>query len=924
MRRFICGVFFGLCVGLFFGISACAAAQQPPTHTLHPLTVRGTAKNSVGQPVAGAKVFLLSTNRTRPGGFEPLLAETTTDGDGRYVFDEIRVPALPPDGGPIHKHAEGLFQVYALADGYGFTWHPQQHFRPEAMRTAEAEKEIVHAGEPCVADLKFEPAATVRGRVTNDRGEPVKGATVQLGQVNDVRRPGSVGGWRCNYLGPPSEDERAIADEFAGIVQVPKEKRSAVTDDEGRYSISGLRRETSYLTLIDYQPEYEPLVLGVATTDSKKSNSDRPLGYDGQLNHVFTAPRKIRVHVIAPDDGSSVANVTIRAGRRRLQRAGNLSTTDASGAASLHLPPDTYTLYAEPPPGVPYLLTELPLTVAPEDEGREVRLTLTWGTTVIVSAALAETGKPVSGVEFLSENADGTERHDLHTQSVFLDYPATDKSGTLRAVVAPGRTRLVVGKHPADVEPVRGLSELIELATGQIRTVEFEFRKKETSAQPPPAKLSDKLEKVRALIDEQQALSSAGTYQIRVFQSRLEGASPADLRSILEACDYQQIPDIVGLIQQRFPQKNLRLVKGKAVVDGQKRRSELFDTVTVDNGREVAMLMQDNAQASIYNRQTIYVHGPERLLRRAFFPGAAPGEEQPMLQTSRENGKLTLIVENEGGRFLQVIEEKSGFLIHSSSSHGEGSGSQVWQFAPHKTATGLLIAGLSVEFRYARDRLRSVYIDQLDEAVLNRPPPETFVVAGPPGTNIVDFRGDQSRPKSAMASYPIRDVVRRANQIDDSNRSILPVVKVGQVAPPIAAAQWLSASGKTTVPELAGKVVLIDFWGIGCGPCIAELPEVQALAKEFAGQDFVLVGLHYAGYDAAEVAEFAQKRGMTYPVAIDQPAADSPAFGATFKAYGIRGIPNCAVLDRAGKVAFVGRFDDAAREAAKLLEAKPD
>jgi thiol-disulfide isomerase/thioredoxin len=505
-----------------------------------------------------------------------------------------------------------------------------------------------------------------------------------------------------------------------------------------------------------------------------------------------------------------------------------------------------------------------------------------------------------------------------------LDYPATGKSGTLRAVVAPGRMRLVVGKHPADVEPVRGTSALIELATGQIRTVEFEFRKKEPSAQPPPAKLPDELEKVRALIDEQQALSSAGTYQIRVFQSRLEGVSPADLRTILAGCDYEQIPDIVGLIQQRFPQKNLRLVRGKAVVDGQKRRSELFDTVTVDNGREVVRLMQDNAQASIYNRRTIYVHGPERLLHRAFFPGAAPGEEQPKLQTSRENGKLTLIVENEGGHYLQVIEEKSGFLIHSSSSHGEGSGSQVWQFAPHKTATGLLIAGLSVQFQFARDRLRSVYIDQLDEAVLERPAPETFVVAAPPGTNIVDFRGDQSRPKSAVASYPIRDVVRRANQIDDSYRSILPVLKVGQVAPPIAAAEWLSASGKTTAPELPGKVVLIDFWGIGCGPCIAELPEVQALAKEFAGQDFVLVGLHYAGYGAAEVAEFAQKRGLTYPLAIDLPAADSPAFGATFQAYGVRGIPNCAVLDRAGKVAFVGRFDDAARAAAKLLEAKPD
>ena len=412
----------------------------------------------------------------------------------------------------------------------------------------------------------------------------------------------------------------------------------------------------------------------------------------------------------------------------------------------------------------------------------------------------------------------------------------------------------------------------------------------------------------------------------------LEGINPGELHTLLQACDYTQPPEIVGLIQKRHPQKNLGLVKATIAFDGVKRRSEIVnDTgesripnyLIVDNGRETIQLMPDSAQASVLDRRRLYVNGPERLLRQPFFVAVPAAGEGPVPKITRDAGKLTMVVEHEKRRHVQVIEEKSGFLIHSSSHYGN-SGSELWRFGPQKTKTGLLVAGMAVEYRIANDQLRLVHIDQLEEVVVERPSPEAFVVAAPAGTIIVDSRGNQPRPKTVVVSYPIRDVVQRANQIDDSHRSILPVLKIGQPAPPISAAEWLSASGKTAAPELAGKVVLIDFWGIGCGPCVGELPEVQALAKEFAGKEFVLVGLHYSGHDVADVIEFAKQRGLTYPLAIDQPAPDSPGFGATFKAYGVRGIPNCAVLDRAGNVAFIGRFAEAARKAAELLDENPD
>ena len=43
-------------------------------------------------------------------------------------------------------------------------------------------------------------------------------------------------------------------------------------------------------------------------------------------------------------------------------------------------------------------------------------------------------------------------------------------------------------------------------------------------------------------------------------------------------------------------------------------------------------------------------------------------------------------------------------------------------------------------------------------------------------------------------------------------------------------------------------------------------------------------------------------------------------FGAAFKAYGVRAIPSAAVIDRQGRIVFVGRFTEALQQAASLLE----
>jgi thiol-disulfide isomerase/thioredoxin len=123
--------------------------------------------------------------------------------------------------------------------------------------------------------------------------------------------------------------------------------------------------------------------------------------------------------------------------------------------------------------------------------------------------------------------------------------------------------------------------------------------------------------------------------------------------------------------------------------------------------------------------------------------------------------------------------------------------------------------------------------------------------------------------------------------------------KVKDVSAPSFELQPVS-NGSVPTSSKAGKVLVVDFFSTTCAPCMAELPEIVAARQDLAGNndvDFVLVASDLGRDTPDGFRAFAQRRGLTLPLAFD-------VGGKAHDGFGLKGVPALVVLDRMGRVRF--------------------
>jgi thiol-disulfide isomerase/thioredoxin len=97
--------------------------------------------------------------------------------------------------------------------------------------------------------------------------------------------------------------------------------------------------------------------------------------------------------------------------------------------------------------------------------------------------------------------------------------------------------------------------------------------------------------------------------------------------------------------------------------------------------------------------------------------------------------------------------------------------------------------------------------------------------------------------------------------------------------------------------DLAGKIVVVDFWASWCSPCKASFPILNELQKQYADKGVVVIGVN-VDEKRADMDEFLKHHSADFVVVRD--AAKKLVGQAN-----INTMPTSFILDAAGKVRFV-------------------
>ena len=112
---------------------------------------------------------------------------------------------------------------------------------------------------------------------------------------------------------------------------------------------------------------------------------------------------------------------------------------------------------------------------------------------------------------------------------------------------------------------------------------------------------------------------------------------------------------------------------------------------------------------------------------------------------------------------------------------------------------------------------------------------------------------------------------------------------------------------EAALPGYRGKGMLLNFWAMWCGPCVAELPELGEVAAEWRERGGNVVGISYdlmvPGADETTIIEetraFLEKRDLAFPILI----FDEIDYNAINQRFGIgAAIPVTLAINSEGRI----------------------
>lgn len=188
-------------------------------------------------------------------------------------------------------------------------------------------------------------------------------------------------------------------------------------------------------------------------------------------------------------------------------------------------------------------------------------------------------------------------------------------------------------------------------------------------------------------------------------------------------------------------------------------------------------------------------------------------------------------------------------------------------------------------------------ITKLDGAAAGAPADVARTVAGKSAGTVVDVTyvrdGAEHAVKVTLAPPPTADEMMRMEY-------------VGTFAPTWAGVVTVAGTVPASPQSARGRVVVVDFWEISCGPCRMTMPTLDAWQAKYGAQGFNVLGITSDG--AQDAALFVSRSGYKYGIASD-------TGGAAFRSYRVHNIPALFVIDKRGIIREVSLGYDPSEQA---------
>lgn len=113
--------------------------------------------------------------------------------------------------------------------------------------------------------------------------------------------------------------------------------------------------------------------------------------------------------------------------------------------------------------------------------------------------------------------------------------------------------------------------------------------------------------------------------------------------------------------------------------------------------------------------------------------------------------------------------------------------------------------------------------------------------------------------------------------------------------------------------EQKGKVIFVNFWATWCPPCIAEMPSIYKLYKEFENNKNVLFVMVDADNNLKKSEAFQEKHGYAFPLYNLAGSIPEDYYSGT--------LPTTLIIDKEGNIAYKhsGAADYSHKEVADFI-----